>query len=111
LAELKETQLDQQTKEAALLTSQVDLSEKQRTQLQAQVSTGLTSSVTSYMTSAFGNVNKMMIDMLGDPSLQGDPARMEKLQSHLMSVAIPALDQTFNLKVAPLLPTMAPADQ
>jgi hypothetical protein len=111
LAELKETQLDQQTKQADLMLKQVDLSDKQRTQLQAQVSTGLSQSITDYMTSSFANVNKMMINMLTDPSLTNDPARMEKLQSHLMSVAVPALDQQFNLKMATILPNLKPEDR
>jgi hypothetical protein len=111
LAELKETQLDQQTKQAELLLKQVDLTDKQRTQLQTQTSTTLATSFSSYMTSAFANVNKMMINMLADSTLANDPGRMEKLQSHLTAVAIPALDQAFNLKIAPLLPTMTPADR
>jgi hypothetical protein len=110
LANLKENQLDEQTKQADLLLKQADLSDKQRTSLQTQTSSNLVTSVSDYMTSSFANVNKMMINMLTDPTLTNDPARMEKVQSHLMSVAIPTLDQAFALKVAPLAGTMKPED-
>jgi hypothetical protein len=111
LSELKETQLDMLTKQASISLQNAQLTNEQRTQLQTQTSSQLSGAFSQYMTSSFQNLSKIMINQLSDPTLANDPARMEKLQSHLLSVAIPALDVQFNNKLASLGPSITPADR
>jgi hypothetical protein len=71
----------------------------------------LVQSFSNYMTANYGNISKMMINMLGDPTLASQPGRLEQLQSHLMSVTLPSLDLAYNTKIAPMLSTLTPEDR
>jgi hypothetical protein len=87
------------------------LTRDEQTDVQKTNSQSLLSSATTYMTGSFGNLSKMMINQLGDPTLQAQPGRLEGLQSHLMNVALPALDTQYNLKMAQVLPYLTPEDR
>lgn len=109
--EAQEADLDAKSKLAELSLKNVQLTDSQRKQVQTQASSGLSQTFTNYMTTNFGNLSKVMINMLGDPALATQPGRLEELQSHLLNVAIPSLDTSYNLKLAPLLGTLTPEDR
>jgi hypothetical protein len=110
-AEEAEHSLDIQSKKIELLGKQQTLSDQQRTSLQTQLSSDLATSANQYLTKSFTSANLVAMNMLGDPVLANDPARLEKLQSHFFSVVIPGMKQMWATKMGPILLKMTPADR
>jgi antitoxin component HigA of HigAB toxin-antitoxin module len=96
---LQEADLEAKTKLASLTTQNLQLTTEQKKEADRNNSQALMGSFTNYMTGNFSHLSKMMINMLGDPDLSNDPARMEKLQSHLMSVSFQLLILRIKLRL------------
>jgi hypothetical protein len=94
---LKAQEADLKTKStlADLTLKNVQLTDEQRKVVQTQNSSTLFDSANTYLTSNFSNLMKMAVNQLADPSLANQPGRLEQLQSHWLSVALPALDAEY----------------
>lgn len=110
-SEEAEHALDLQSKKMDITLKQQNLTDQQRTSLQTQLSTDLAQSTSNYLNKAFTSANLVAFNLLADPVLANDPARLEKAQSHLFSVVIPGMRQMWATKMGPVLLKMTPADR